>query len=101
MAGVGPEWVHVRQGGVTTNSVAGEAALDFIFWPSKKRRFGWYFEPGYEYGFGRAHGAVGRPKRRSAYRYPLALIARVEAAVSSLMFCPMNDLTTFRGIMHL
>jgi hypothetical protein len=54
MAGVGPEWVHVRQGGVTTHSVAGEAVLDFIFWPSKKRRFGWYFEPGYEYGFGRA-----------------------------------------------
>jgi hypothetical protein len=55
MAGVGPEWVHVRQGGVTTNSVAGEAVLDFMFWPSKKRRFGWYLEPGYEYGFGRAH----------------------------------------------
>ncbi|HXN29888.1 MAG TPA: hypothetical protein VN902_22390 [Candidatus Acidoferrales bacterium] len=55
MAGVGPEWVHVRQGGVTTNSVAGEVVLDFMFWPSKKRRFGWYLEPGYEYGFGRAH----------------------------------------------
>ena len=55
MAGVGPEWVHVRQGGVTTNSVAGEAVLDFIFWPSKKRRFAWYFEPGYEYRFRRAH----------------------------------------------
>ena len=55
MAGVGPEWVHVRQGGVTTNSVAGEAVLDFMFWPSKRRRFGWYLEPGYEYGFGRAH----------------------------------------------
>jgi len=27
MAGVGPEWVHVRQGAVTTNSVAGEAVL--------------------------------------------------------------------------
>jgi len=55
MAGVGPEWVHVRQGGVATNSVAGEVVLDFMFWPSKKRRFGWYLEPGYEYGFGRAH----------------------------------------------
>ena len=55
MAGVGPEWVHVRQGGASTNSVAAEAALDFMFWPSKKRRFGWYLEPGYEYGFGRAH----------------------------------------------
>ena len=55
MAGVGPEWIHVRQGGVTTNSVAGQAVLDFMFWPSKKRRFGWYLEPGYEYGFGPAH----------------------------------------------
>jgi hypothetical protein len=55
MAGVGPEWVHVRQGGVTTNSVAGEAVLDFMFWPSKKKRFGWYLEPGYEYNFGRRH----------------------------------------------
>jgi hypothetical protein len=55
MAGVGPEWVHVRRGGVTTNSVAAEAVLDFMFWPSKKRRFGWYLEPGYEYGFGRTH----------------------------------------------
>jgi hypothetical protein len=55
MAGVGPEWVHVRQSGMTTNSVAGEAVLDFIFWASKKRRVGWYFESGYEYGFGRAH----------------------------------------------
>jgi hypothetical protein len=55
MAGVGPEWVHLRHGGETTNSVAGEAVLDFMFWPSKKRRFGWYLEPGYEDGFGRAH----------------------------------------------
>ncbi len=55
MAGAGPEWVHVRQDGVTMNSVAGEVVLDFMFWPSKKRRFGWYLEPGYEYVFGRAH----------------------------------------------
>ena len=55
MAGIGPEWIHLRQNGVTTNSIAGQAALDFMFWPSKKRRFGWYLEPGYEYGFGRGH----------------------------------------------
>jgi hypothetical protein len=40
MAGVGLEWDHVRQGGVTTNSVAGEAVLDFIFWPCSSRRNG-------------------------------------------------------------
>jgi hypothetical protein len=55
MFGVGPEWIHTRGGGITTNSMAGEAALDFMFWPSAKHRFGWYLEPGYEYNFGRGH----------------------------------------------
>lgn len=55
MAGVGPQWVHATKYGVTTNSVSGEAVLDFMFWPSAKRRFGWYLEPGYEYNFGRGH----------------------------------------------
>jgi len=55
MCGVGPEWFHTRQNGLTGNSVAGEAVLDFMFWPSVKRRFGWYLEPGYEYNFGRGH----------------------------------------------
>ena len=55
MIGIGPEWVHTRQYGVTTNSVAGEAVLDFMFWPSGKHRFGWFLEPGYDYNFGRGH----------------------------------------------
>jgi hypothetical protein len=55
MVGVGPEWIHTRAYGVTTNSLGGEAALDFMFWPSAKHRFGWYLEPGYEYNFGRGH----------------------------------------------
>lgn len=55
MFGVGPEWVHMRQNGVATNSLAGEAALDFMFWPSPKRRFGWYLEPAYEYNSARGH----------------------------------------------
>jgi hypothetical protein len=55
MIGVGPEWVHTRQYGVTTNSIAAEAVLDFMFWPSGKHRFGWFLEPGYDYGFGRGH----------------------------------------------
>jgi hypothetical protein len=55
MIGVGPEWVHTKKYGVTTNSISGEAVLDFMFWPSKKHRFGWYIEPGYEYNFGRGH----------------------------------------------
>jgi hypothetical protein len=55
MAGVGPEWVHTNDHGLKTNSVAAEAALDFMFWPSTKHRFGWYLEPAYEYNFGRGH----------------------------------------------
>ena len=60
MFGVGPEWIHLRENGITTNSVAGEIALDFMFWPSPKRRFGWYIEPAYDYAFGRSHDqAIG------------------------------------------
>ena len=53
MFGVGPEWVRTRRNGITANSVGGEAVLDFMFWPSAKRRLGWYLEPGYQYNFGR------------------------------------------------
>lgn len=55
MFGVGPEWVHTRAYGVTTNSVAGEVALDFMFWPSAKHKFGWYLEPAFDYNFARGH----------------------------------------------
>jgi hypothetical protein len=55
MIGVGPQWVHTKKYGVTTNSVSGEAVLDFMFWPSRKHRFGWYVEPGYDYNFGGRH----------------------------------------------
>jgi hypothetical protein len=55
MIGAGPEWIHRSENGVTTNSAGGEAVLDFMFWPAKKHRFGWYLEPGYEYDFGRGH----------------------------------------------
>jgi hypothetical protein len=39
MVGVGPVWVHKRDYGIATNSVAGEVVLDFMFWPSRKHRF--------------------------------------------------------------
>jgi len=55
MFGAGPEWVHTREYGMTTNSLGGEAVLDFVFWPSAGHRFGWYIEPGYGYNFGRGH----------------------------------------------
>jgi hypothetical protein len=55
MLGVGPQWVYLRQNGKTTNSVAGEVAADFMFWPARKHRFGWFLEPAYDYSFGRGH----------------------------------------------
>jgi len=55
MLGVGPEWVHLRQNGRSSNSLAGEVAGDFMFWPARRHRFGWYLEPAYDYGFTHAH----------------------------------------------
>jgi len=53
MIGVGPEWVYANQYGITTNSVSAEVMGDFMFWRSERHRFGWYFEPTYEYNFGK------------------------------------------------
>lgn len=54
MIGAGPEWVRNTKNGITSNSASAESVLDFMFWPSAKRRFGFYLEPSYEYNFG--HG---------------------------------------------
>jgi len=55
MLGVGPEWIHTNAYGIKMDSVAAEAAPDFMFWPSRKHRLGWYLEPSYEYKFGPGH----------------------------------------------
>jgi hypothetical protein len=55
MLGVGPEWVHLRQNGNVTNSISGEVAADFMFWPISKHRFGWFLEPAYDYSFAGGH----------------------------------------------
>jgi hypothetical protein len=55
MLGVGPEWVHLRQNGRVTNSISGELAGDFMFWPNGKHRFGWFLEPAYDYSFAGGH----------------------------------------------
>jgi hypothetical protein len=55
MLGVGPEWVHLKQNGKVSNSIAGEVAGDFMFWPTGKHRFGWYLESAYDYSFARGH----------------------------------------------
>ena len=55
MFGAGPEWAHTVSGSHSSNSIAAEAALDFMFWPWAKRRFGWYAEPSYGYSFAGRH----------------------------------------------
>jgi hypothetical protein len=55
MIGMGPQWGHTRNRGVTSNAWSGEAVLDFMFWPSAKHTLGWYIEPGCEYSFARGH----------------------------------------------
>ena len=55
MLGIGPQWVHLKQNGRWTNTIAGEVAGDFMFWPSGKHHFGWFLEPAYDYSFARGH----------------------------------------------
>lgn len=55
MVGIGPEWVHARQFGVRSNSVAEEVAFDFMYWPGAQHRLGWFIEPAYDYAFGYEH----------------------------------------------
>ena len=55
MFGVGAAWTHTSTDGAITNTASGEVALDFMFWPSARHRFGWYLEPAYEYGLSQEH----------------------------------------------
>lgn len=55
MFGLGPEWQHTASAGRHADTVAGEAALDFMFWPWAGRKFGLYLEPSYDYGFSPGH----------------------------------------------
>lgn len=55
MLGIGPEWAHSTNYGVTTNSWSGEIALDFMYWPFKKHQFGFYAEPGFTYSLNKEH----------------------------------------------
>jgi hypothetical protein len=51
MIGVGPQWTFSRDG----TKIAGEVALDFMFWPTPDRKFGWFLEPSYSYSFSAGH----------------------------------------------
>jgi hypothetical protein len=51
MVGVGPQWSFSPEG----TKIAGEFALDFMFWPTLDRRYGWFLEPTYSYSFSHGH----------------------------------------------
>jgi hypothetical protein len=53
MIGAGPEWTYTTGG--EGAKVAGEFALDFMFWPWPDRKFGWFLEPTYSYSFSAGH----------------------------------------------
>lgn len=53
MFGAGPELSYAPAGGGT--QIASEVALEWMFWPSKDRKFGWFVEPTYSYSFSRGH----------------------------------------------
>jgi len=55
MLGIGPQWTYFKQNGETADSIAGEVAGDFMFWPIGKHRFGWFLEPAYDYSFAGGH----------------------------------------------
>ena len=49
------KWIHTNAYGKKRNSAGIEVAPDFMFWPSRKHKFGWYLEPSYDYKFGPGH----------------------------------------------
>lgn len=55
MLGVGPQWIYLKQKGRVANSIAGEVAGDFMFWPTDKHHFGWFLEPAYDYSVAGGH----------------------------------------------
>jgi len=51
MVGVGPQWTFSREG----TQIGGEFGLDFMFWPTADRKYGWFLEPAYSYSFSGGH----------------------------------------------
>ena len=51
MLGIGPQWSHTKDSGITANLWSGELALDFMYWPFRKRAVGFFIEPDYVHSF--------------------------------------------------
>lgn len=53
MIGAGPELSYATAGRGT--KIASEIAAEWMIWPTKDRKFGWFVEPTYSYSFSRGH----------------------------------------------
>jgi hypothetical protein len=53
MIGVGPEWTYTAGG--EGAKVSAEVAAEFMIWPTKDRKFGWFIEPTYSYALTSDH----------------------------------------------
>lgn len=53
MIGAGPQLSYATAGGGT--QIASEFALEWMFWPTADRKFGWFVEPTYSVSFSRDH----------------------------------------------
>jgi hypothetical protein len=53
MIGAGPQLSYATAGGGT--KIASEFAMEWMIWPTKDRKFGWFVEPTYSYSLSRGH----------------------------------------------
>jgi hypothetical protein len=53
MIGAGPEWTYTTGG--EGAKVSGEIAAEFMIWPTKDRKFGWFVEQTYSYALTKDH----------------------------------------------
>lgn len=55
MVGLGPEWSSTKTHNLTSTDWGAELALDLMYWPFRKRKWGFYVEPAYDYSFGQGN----------------------------------------------
>jgi hypothetical protein len=53
MIGAGPEWTYTTGG--EGAKLSAEVAAEFMIWPTKDRKFGWFIEPTYSYALTSDH----------------------------------------------
>ena len=53
--GIGPVWMQRVALGRVLNSIGTEVSFEFMIWPTRDRKYGWFVEPSYGYSFGKEH----------------------------------------------